>query len=194
MGMIQLLLAVTVALGKPVPAPLEYVTQNYDLRFRSPPHLTICPLPDDWVGSDHGTTLFLAPPEKCGGAGYPSSDRGFTPDRPRIEVFYAFWDAEDAPPVHCHGVGWTKLLGRWRRICRTEDTGDVRMSVQAIYSAGGDAEVDVALVTTPNRLAADLQTFRKLAATIQTCTSTWSDQNGVHKEGRGPMCPPTHSW
>jgi len=194
MGMIQLLLAVTVALGKPVPAPLEYVTQNYDLRFRSPPHLTICPLPDDWTGSDHGATLFLVPPDKCGGAGYPSSDRGFTPDRPRVEVFYAFRDAEDAPPFRCHAVGWAKLLGRWRHTCRTEDGDDVRIGVRALYTAGETAEVDVDLVTSPRRLSTDLRTFRRLAATIQTCTSTWSDQNGAHKEGQGPTCPPTHWW
>jgi hypothetical protein len=63
----------------PLPVPALYVTKNYGLMVRVPPRRTYCPLPADWVGSDHGTTVFLVPPADCAAtAGYPSTARSWS--------------------------------------------------------------------------------------------------------------------
>src|SRR5271156_6676533 len=99
MGPIAPILA-AVAVSAPTPAPSLYVTENYALTFRTPPHTTICALPDSWVGSDHGTVIFLAPPRSCGRPGFPSSSRGFRGNVPRIEVYYAY-RVEETPAPSC---------------------------------------------------------------------------------------------
>jgi hypothetical protein len=180
----------------PVPAPPVYVTENYFLTFRSPAGAAICPLPDDWVGSDHGTTLFLSPPEICEGAGYPSSDRGFSPDEPRIEVYYGF-AFDDGPPItrHCRADGTIKLFRRTRTLCRGAAPGDVRFTAQARYSAGGPAELVITLVTRQDRLARDLQTFRAFAATARPCSVSFSDEHGKRGwAGTGAPCPANEKW
>ena len=81
----------TVVLAAALVAPPVYVSPNYNLSFRSPPGAYYCPLPKGWVGSDHGTILFLQRPARCGGAGYPSSSRGFEPaGLSRIDVYYGY--------------------------------------------------------------------------------------------------------
>ncbi len=191
--MIQLFAAAAM-LSQPIPAPRDYVTQNYDLRFPSPAHTTICPMPDGWVGSDHGTVIFLSPPAQCGGYGYASSDRGSTPDMPRIEVYYGYWLGEDEPRRTCRAAGWARLIGRRRRICRSDQEGDVRIEARALYHTDSEAEVDVALVTTPARLAGDLRRFQAFVVRVRTCSVTWFDKSGAHVAGSGPACPPTHWW
>jgi hypothetical protein len=93
-------LALAAALAVPVAAPPVFVGGDYALTFQTPRKTTICALPSDWVGSNHGTVIFLRPPKRCGGVGYPSSSRGFSDDVPRIEVFYAYWlgDPGTGPP------------------------------------------------------------------------------------------------
>ena len=70
---------------KSEPAIGDFTSVNYPMTFKAPASAFFCPLSPDWVGSDHGTTVFLARPKACYGAGYPSSSRGFEPgDFPRI--------------------------------------------------------------------------------------------------------------
>ena len=183
-------------LGQPIAAPGEYVTQNYELQVRSPPHTTICPLPNGWVGSDHGTVIFLSPPASCGGYGYASSDRGSVPDTPRIEVFYGYSLGDGAPRRTCHSEGWTRLLNHQRRTCRTNSSPDVRIEVSALFQADSPAEVNVALVTSSARMARDLRTFQAFTATVRTCSVRWVDSRTgrSYVGGSGMACPPTHWW
>jgi hypothetical protein len=195
MPMNPYLLAAAALASAPAPAPRAYVTQNYELRFLSPSHSTICPLPDGWVGSDHGTTIFLSPPAECGGYGYASSDRGSTPDQPRIEVYYSYWNDVGESHQNCRATGRVNLLGRRLRTCRTDVSGDVRIEAHALYRADSIAELNITLVTTPARLAADLRTFRAFTATVRTCSVGWFDKTGTaYRAGSGPACPPTHWW
>ena len=75
------------AISSPRPTPSAFVSEQYGLTFRTPPTSTYCALPEDWVGSEYGTTIFLIPPKRCYGAGYPSSGRAFEGSASRIEVF-----------------------------------------------------------------------------------------------------------
>jgi hypothetical protein len=185
-------------LGHPIATPRDYVTQNYNLRFRGPANTTICPLPADWVGSDHGTVIFLSPPTTCGGYGYASSQRASAPDRPRIEVFYGYAMDDDVPLPICRAVVRVTLLKRRRRACLTavEAAGDVRIEARAPYLADSPAEIDIALVTTKERMAGDLQTFRAFTATVRTCAVHWVDSKTghTHVAGAGSPCPPSHWW
>ena len=70
-----ILAAATVLVSAPIPTPPIFVTPVYALTFRSPSATTICALPVDWTGSDHGTVMFLLPPKQCGGARFPLRER-----------------------------------------------------------------------------------------------------------------------
>jgi hypothetical protein len=188
-------LLLAAALVASAAAPKSYVTQNYNLRFLSPPRTMICPLPKDWVGSDHGTTLFLSTPGECGPAGYPSSGRSSSIDAPRIDVYYGYWLGEDAAPVPCRALGAMNLLGQRRPLYRIDEHGKVRVEAHARYHAYGDAELTVGLVTTPDRLDADLRTLRAFAATVRTCQVIWFDRRGRRQvAGAGSPCPKSHWW
>jgi hypothetical protein len=175
------------ALAGPLPVPSVYVTRNYALTFTPPKAATYCPLPEDWVGSDHGTTLFLTPPERCGGAGYPSSGRDFSPNVPRIEVYYGYWFEGDMDPPPCpQTVGAAKLIGKSRPLCRA----DGQVSLSAIYKVDGPAQVILTLVTTPERLDADLATLRELAVTVRPCRAAYPMAGGKPLvTGTGRLCP-----
>jgi hypothetical protein len=179
---------VAVVLSAPVPAPPVFVGGDYAITFRTPPHLTICRLPADWAGSNHGTVVFLEPPRTCGGAGFPSSSRQFSGDPRRIEVFYAYWDADVSPGLMTcrHTFGRAILFGRSRPICREMEGERERLSVSGRYTADTSAWADVALVTSAQRLQRDLKTFRALAGSVKPCR--FSDgKGGVYDAGQ--LCP-----
>lgn len=181
----------------PALSPPVFVSSNYALTFRPPPGAYYCPLPADWVGSDHGTTLLLAQPKTCGEVGYPSSGRAFTPEStPRIEVYYGYWDADDAPaPGPCRQVGTAALLGGEQPLCRTNAEGFVVVKVTARYEADIPAELDLTLVTTPARLARDLAAFRAMAGTARACAAGWKDDKGhPFTLGHGAPCPADGRW
>lgn len=175
----------------PRPAPRVYATHQYVLTFRTPPGATYCPLPAGWIGSDHGTTVFLERPRDCGeGAGYPSTSRSFAPGNvARINLFYVYRPVDPMPPVRCRRVGRLVLLGRVRPLCRTEEGGMIRISVGAPYRADIAAEATMTLVTRPARLAGDLATFRRVAASLRTCRATWRERRRPFSFGSGPPCP-----
>ena len=176
------------------PAPPVYATANYGLTFRTPPGLTYCPLPRDWVGSDHGTVLFLESPGNCGGAGYPSSSRSFGRDAARIELFYVYlaWD-NPAPLPRCPGTR-VRFINRLRPICMDRQGARVRAELRTRYDIGHGSEPGEAvlgLVTRPERLRRDLAVFRRLAVTLRTCSSIWPGASGHRPSivGVGPRCP-----
>ena len=179
----------------PLPAPARYATGNYGLTFPVPHGVTYCPLPRNWVGSDHGTTLFIERPRRCGGVGFPSSSRGFEPETvSRISVFYAYWLGDDEPPPSpCHHVGTVRFLGQARPICETHDRGRVVREVRGRYVADIEAEAVLTLVTRPGRLEHDMAAFRLVAQGMRACNGGWRDAKGVAL-GKGPACPKGVRW
>jgi hypothetical protein len=176
----------------PIPTPPIFVAGNYALTFRAPPDTTICALPADWVGSNHGTVLFLRPPKECGGVGYPSSSRSFSEDVPRIEVYYAYWLGDPGTgPERCRKVvGRIELVAKARKLCQTSEGPDLRMSVSARYTADAPAWVELTLVTTPERLRVDLKTFRQLSGSVTPCKVSVSRSDGKSATfGVGSACP-----
>ena len=183
----------------PHPTPKAFVSEQYGLTFDTPPGSSYCALPNDWIGSDHGTVLFLTPPKRCFGAGYPSSGRGFDGNAPRIEVFYAYDVADDeegSKPPPCNTIGRVRFLGESRRLCRKSSRREVDVSVSAKYPADQPAETTLTLVTSGSRLANDLAKFEKLLESTRTCTATWHDDKGgkPFTTGAGAPCPTAARW
>jgi hypothetical protein len=171
---------------QPRQAPPVYATHNYALTFHSPPSATYCPLPDGWVGSDHGTTLFLVPPNHCGGAGYPSTSRGFSPpDIPRIEVFYSFAIDDSPSAPKCHPNGSIQFVGAVRVLCQGREGRLTTLAVSARYDAGEPAGASLRLVTTPRRLAADRRVLERLALSFRPCRVL----DASPRFGTGAPCP-----
>ncbi len=171
----------------PRPAPPIYVSGNYALTFRSPAHVAYCPLPDDWVGSDHGAVIFLKSPRQCGGSGFPSSARGFLPsDTPRIEVYYGYrFDEDERSPKVCHRSGFIRLDGQRRPLCQGREGRMTTFEADAPYEADQPAEVDLRLVTTPSREARDLAVLMRMAASVRGCAYPGSSP----PMGSGAPCP-----
>lgn len=182
---------------RPRPAPAHFVSYAHGLTFRSPAGSTYCPFPAGWVGSDHGTVVFLTPPHRCGGAGYPSSSRSWDSPATHIDVYYAYWMGEDEPaPSPCRRVGSIRMFGKSRPLCRREDRNQIVIDATARFRGDLDSQMTLTLVTTPKRFAADLATFRAMATSIRGCraVSRAVDDNG-HKVGKpealgvGAPCP-----
>ena len=191
--------AAVMMVSKPRPTPGAFVSQQYGLTLRTPAGGSYCALPEDWVGSDHGTVIFLVAPRRCFGAGYPSSGRGFDGDVPRIEVFYGY-DLEDGDQVRpsppCRAIGRAAFLGQGRKLCRTRHRRDIEVSVEAKYQADEAAKAILTLVTTSGRLQADLARFRTLLGSARTCTATWREDPGGRSftTGHGAPCPAAARW
>lgn len=174
----------------PRPTPSVYASHIYVISFRPPPGATYCPLPAGWIGSDHGTTIFLERPRRCGDdAGYPSTSRSFTPGYvARIDLFYVYQMPDPPPPTRCRPIGRLAFLGRSRPICRSDEAGMISLSVEAPYRADIAAEAILTLRTRSARLARDLATFRQVAASVRTCTATEQGRRGRFRFGRGAPC------
>jgi hypothetical protein len=188
-----LAMAAAVAPAEPVsypprPVPALYVTSNYNLTFRPPKGAWYCPLPDNWVGSDHGTLLFLESPAKCYGAGYPSSGRGFEPPAtPFIRVYYGYDTSEDTEPERCDQVGTLRLMGRIRPLCRRADDG--RIEASAKFGTDVATEVFISLYTDKSRYRSDLAKLRAVAASLMPCRTTWTVRGMTKTSGNGRPCP-----
>lgn len=174
---IALLLAAASAPHPPRRAHGQYTSQGYALAFPSVRGTWTCPIPPDWVGSDHGTILFLTPPTRCYGIGFPSIARGFEPDTtPRIEVYYdrTFIDDGIRPLTArpCHRVATARLFGSERPVCAVKTkVGLKTVRIASLYHQK-EYEVELTLVTTPARYRRDFVALQLLASVIGTC-----DQN-----------------
>lgn len=182
--------------GQPRATPPQYATENYGLTFHVPPSTTYCPLPKGWVGSDHGTVIFLERPKRCGGTGYPSSSRGYEPaDLATINIFYGYWLGEDeTPAAPCQQIGTTMFLGARHPVCEERRGEQITRWVTARYQADGPAEATLTLTTRTARLQSDMATFQKTAATVRTCKTVWTAPKGRFTTGHGLPCPKGSRW
>lgn len=180
---------------KPEPAIGDFTSVNYPMTFKAPPNAFYCPLSKEWEGSDHGTTVFLAPPKACYGAGYPSSSRGFEPgDVPRIYVYYGYVVGEDAAKVPpCRSIGTAALLDKNVPLCRETRDGMTAVTANGRYTTDIATELVVSLVVQPKDVDRYLPVLKALLATAHSCTSTWDENvHGKKKHvvfGHGPPCP-----
>jgi hypothetical protein len=198
-GLVAQSLAVCLAAAGAAPAtaepprrtPSQFATGQHGLTFRVPRGTTYCPLPRGWIGSDHGTVIFLERPRDCGGAGYPSSGRGFDPGNvARINVYYSYWMGEDEPPpAPCHQVATVRMLRRMRPVCQSREAGQIVWEVSARYRADLESEAVLRLVTRPERLSLDAPLFRALVASLRTCSEVWRNGRKSFVVGVGPRCP-----
>ena len=177
----------------------DFTSTNYAITFKAPENAFYCPLPKDWVGSDHGTVVFLAPPKACYGAGYPSSGRGFEPgDLPRIEVFYAY-DLDDPESGHkpppCNAAGTTLLFGKAASLCQETKDGLTIITADGRYTADQPALLSATLVVSAADAPRFLPTFKAVLASIHPCRDKWeaADEHGKTLKsgyiGHGPACP-----
>lgn len=203
-GLLALCCTVAVAAApapRPQLAPTAYVSSEYGLTFQPPAGSTYCALPHDAVGPDHGTVIFLSPPSACGGVGWPSSSRGFSPsDTPRIEVYYQYWmDVPLDDPV-CHRLGHMRFLGAWRALCRSQSRGSRIVSVDGRYDVnpgdGGQGEAIFTLVTSKARFVDDLLAFKVMVRSARPCRSMFVDGPKAIQStsGTGAACPPGDSF
>ena len=182
-------------LVKPEPAVGDFTSVNYPMTFKAPASAFFCPLSPDWVGSDHGTTVFLARPKACYGAGYPSSSRGFEPgDVPRIDVYYGYDMGEDASkPTPCRESGTATLFGKPINLCRGTDGGMATITAKGLYIADLSVELDVTLVAAPGDVERYMPTLKALLATMHSCTAMWEKdvphgKKKLESFGHGPRC------
>lgn len=169
----------------PLPAPPLYVTHNHGLAITIPRGLTYCPLPDDWVGSDHGVELYLVPPLSCGRAGLPSSDRDAAPERPAFEIFYEINTSDYVDSRYCHATVAVRVFEREVQACRRRDGEWITVEAGAGYTVDHERhDLVLTLRTTKSRYAADLFRFRAFAIGVRTCRPEWAG-------GRQPACPKT---
>jgi hypothetical protein len=169
----------------PLPAPPLYVTHNQGLAIAVPKGLTYCPLPADWVGSDHGVELYLTPPTSCGGAGYASSGRDATPDTPVIEIYYEYNTDDYVDRHRCRARVAFRLFGRPAKACVTHDGGWIEVEARSNYSIGPEPhDLVLTLRTTEARYASDLARFHAFARGVHVCRPDWGG-------GHQPSCPKT---
>jgi hypothetical protein len=176
---------------RPLPAPPKYASPNYAIAFDVPRDTTYCPLPRNWVGSDHGTTIFFTPPKLCGGAGYPSSARGFEPAQtPRIEIYYQY-DLGETEQGPCRAAGSARLLGHQEALCRSQSDGLETLTIHGTYKADIAAEVYLTLVAPAKDEPRYIKPFLALVASVHTCKAVWTDDGKPKKTssiGHGPLC------
>jgi hypothetical protein len=193
MAFATLILAGAIATHASIAVPPVFVSTIHNVTFRAPARGWACPLTDDWVGSDHGTTVFLTRPKGCAPQGYPSSGRNISDTAlvPAIDVFYAYDVGQDwSNPCHAT-AGRVRLFGKLRPLCREDVPGGIQLFAQAGFMGDEPSFANVTLTTTPARLAIDLPAFRALAASLRACRSLWPAQGKFKAEwlGRGAKCP-----
>ncbi len=193
----------------PQPAPRLYVTSNYGLMAKIPRGLMYCRLPDGWMGSDHGTVLFLEPPSGCiPSHSYPSSDRPTADFVPAIFFYYEHNVAdidrgkdESSPPrtsseyvrqscerPYLKIPSGLRLLGRPAVGCRHDDGDRVDITLAALYWSGNEGVI-VTLSTNRKRLSHDLPMLAKVASAISVCKPSWDKSRRV-----APACPDAPWW
>jgi len=200
--------AIAAAETRPRSAPSLFNAGEYALTFHVPKGATYCPHPQNWVGTNHGTRIFLKPPGRCVDADDPSIVQGFAPHTtPRIEVYYWYDvlpDQERAPAPACRPVASTTFLGRSTLVCRDADwdlpRGMIALTVSGKYEADVAAEAAVTLITTSERQERDLATFLAVVRSVRPCRQTMISKDlagrtvSTEHIGHGPVCPSAGRW
>ena len=194
----------------PSPTPRLYVTHNHGVAIRIPPGLSYCPLPDGWVGSDHGTLLYIVPPAAC-----PPVAEAEHASSAFIGVYYGFNVAEYAradgtqgPPrsaaellhLTCpapRSLPGVILLGRPALLCHSAKGPVVTIASGALFYLEPPAPgryvqgraLNITLATTRPRLHRDFRLFARLLAQVSICTPEWARRTS----GRA-ACPTRATW
>lgn len=183
----------------PLPAPKLYRSSDKSLTFPTPAGAFYCPKPEGWVGSDHGTVVFLTKPKACVSSdAFTSSERGAL-SAPNIQVYYGYDPGWEGRPPRCEEIGRAPFLGGERPLCLTRrDDRIVEVVAKANYMAEGvgadiKANAVFTLVTDAARLDADLATFRTLLAQTSTCNQADGEGAAPSRNGR-PPCAPEAVW
>lgn len=104
-------------------------------------------------------------------------------------MYYAYWlgDPGTGPSPCKRVIGRAMFIGRARTVCQAKQGHDLRVSVSARYMADTSAWVEVALVTTRERLQKDLRAFRAMTASFAPCRVY--DEQSRSSFGEGQPCP-----
>lgn len=200
-------------------APSLFATDIFGLMALIPSGLTYCPIPPGWVGSNHGTELYLVAPTGCHREmGYSSSDRGPLNSVPTISIFYAYnvpelelpgyegppRNAEELRQLECDQPylplpdGLT-LFGKPAVGCRYDRGDEVKIRLVQLYrlepsnqrktGEPPDCELEVTLYSSRKRLAEDLRIFGAITKSFALCTPA-EDKATTER----PRCPQQNYW
>jgi len=203
----------------PKPAPGLFATDTFGIIARIPRGLTYCPLPSNWIGSNHGTDVYLVPPAGCDeGVGYVSAGRPLTTIVPTISIYYGYnvltldspnysgppRNAEELKQIICDKPYLPLpeklvLLDMPAVGCRHDHGDQTEIKVMQVYrldhanrenpSEPPDAELEVTLYSSKPRLADDLKSFRATTRSITQCTP-----GHARPTRRWPTCPQNAFW
>jgi hypothetical protein len=205
---------------RPLRARSRFATYQYGIAVRVPAGLYYCPIPEDWVGADHGRSLYLIPPTRCDStAGYvlgPVSE-----PLPRIDLYYSYNVAEAEYPdgerpartaaelmrqdcARPRRLRDVTLLGQPALACEKRHDAEIDVVVSTPYDleprAEGDspdAQLSVTLVTTPARIASDRATFNAFVRNVYQCAAQWDSGKKSFWVGAAPArpaCPRNAFW
>ena len=191
---------------QPRAVPPLYVTENHGLVVHFPGGLTYCSLPADWVGSDHGTEVYLMPPSSCGASkGFPSTARFPDSEVPMITLFYGYNVVEDLDQPKAAATGCASpstpiaysltLFGKPTVGCQNAHDKLIEISVAGFYSDENpttdmpDHQISLSLITTKERLADDLRILQGISNGIHVCRPSWAKKIKGHKD-----CPQRVGW
>jgi hypothetical protein len=205
---------------EPQPARSRFASYQYGIAVQVPTGLYYCSIPEDWVGADHGRTLYLTLPKQC------DRTAGFVlgpvaEELPRIELYYGYNVAEaqysdglrparTATELARQGCSRprrfpdVRLLGRPAVGCEGQHGTAVEVSASATYdlehragSSSPDAMVSISLTTTRARLASDRLTFNSFVRSVYQCATQWRSGDKTFWIGAAPgrpECPPNAFW
>jgi hypothetical protein len=205
---------------RPLRARWRFASYQYGIAVRVPPGLYYCPIPEDWVGADHGRSLYLTPPTRCDStAGYVLGPVG--EQLPRIDLYYAYNVGEgdypdgSRPPrtaaelaqrdcARPHRLRDVTLLGQPALACEERHDAAIDIVVSTTYDLepraerdSPDAQLSITLVTTPARLASDRATFNSFVRNVYQCKAQWGSGDKSFWIGAAPgrpACPRNGFW
>lgn len=154
--------------GRARPAPRIFASADKGLVLLTPLGSSYCPLPEDWLGADTGTTIYLTQQANCQPTG--EGVRPADPAAPSITIAYRQRDPV-AQTVTCRAVGGVRVLGQQTVMCETRAPEGVTVWVRGYFRGEGtDNVATFTLKTTPTRLLQDMATFRSLVEGAGVCT------------------------
>ncbi len=111
---------------------------------------------------------------------------------------YHYWMGDETTHAHkrrCRKLDDIVFLGYTRQICEINKGSMIGATIEGRYRIDADEDQGAVayftLLTTPDRFAADLETFKRLLRSARTCSSRWSDdgKSSHFTVGSGAPCP-----